>query len=107
MTVPKNDVKIGAVSLGCSKNRVDTELMLGRLSEAGYSLTGDPSKADVIIVNTCGFIDDAKEESINTMRWLSTRIRGRYRHWWSRDAFPADTRGTFQSSFLKWMPSLE
>ena len=67
MTVPKNDVKIGAVSLGCSKNRVDTELMLGRLSEAGYSLTGDPSKADVIIVNTCGFIDDAKEESINTI----------------------------------------
>ncbi len=67
MTVPKNDVKIGAVSLGCSKNRVDTELMLGRLTEAGYSLTGDPSKADVIIVNTCGFIDDAKEESINTI----------------------------------------
>ena len=59
--------KIGMVSLGCSKNRVDSELMLGRLEDAGYVITPDPADADAIIVNTCGFIDTAKEESIDTL----------------------------------------
>ncbi|MDD5548169.1 MAG: radical SAM protein, partial [Sulfurovaceae bacterium] len=53
------------VSLGCTKNLVDSEVMLGRLSE--YKLVDTPESADVIIVNTCGFIDAAKEESINTI----------------------------------------
>ena len=55
------------VSLGCSKNRVDSELMLGKLADAGYEITPDPADADAIIVNTCGFIDPAKEESIDTL----------------------------------------
>ena len=58
---------IGLVSLGCSKNRVDSELMLGKLRAAGYEITADPAQADIIIVNTCGFIDSAKEESIDTL----------------------------------------
>lgn len=58
---------VGMVSLGCSKNRVDSELMLGKLSDAGYEITPDPADADAIIVNTCGFIDPAKEESIDTL----------------------------------------
>ena len=58
---------VGMVSLGCSKNRVDSELMLGKLSDAGYEITPDPADADCIIVNTCGFIDPAKEESIDTL----------------------------------------
>jgi len=53
------------VSLGCTKNLVDSEIMLGRLQE--YAMTDDPDTADVIIVNTCGFIEAAKEESINTI----------------------------------------
>lgn len=53
------------VSLGCTKNLVDSEIMLGKLKD--YSITNDASNADVIIVNTCGFIDSAKEESINTI----------------------------------------
>lgn len=53
------------VSLGCTKNLVDSEVMLGKLSE--YTLTNDAQNADVIIVNTCGFIDSAKQESINTV----------------------------------------
>ena len=57
--------KLHIVSLGCNKNLVDTEVMLGRLKE--YEMTDDASNADVIIVNTCGFIDAAKEESINTV----------------------------------------
>lgn len=54
-------------SLGCSKNRVDAEVMLGKLSEYGFALTESPEEAEVIVVNTCGFIHDAKEESINTI----------------------------------------
>ncbi len=57
--------KLHIVSLGCNKNLVDTEVMLGRLK--AYEMTDDSSEADVIIVNTCGFIDAAKEESINTV----------------------------------------
>ena len=58
---------IGLVSLGCSKNRVDSEVMLGMLSQAGYAIVADPRKAEIIIVNTCGFILSAKEESIDTI----------------------------------------
>ena len=60
-------VKVGVVSLGCAKNRVDTELMLGILEHAGYELTANEAEADVLIVNTCGFIDPAKEESVDTL----------------------------------------
>ena len=58
---------VGMVSLGCSKNRVDSEMMLGMLREAGYEIVANPAKAEVIIVNTCGFILPAKEESIDTI----------------------------------------
>ena len=60
-----NTKKLHLVSLGCTKNLVDSEVMLGRLKE--YEITDDNTAADVIIVNTCGFIDAAKEESINTV----------------------------------------
>jgi len=60
-------VKIGFVSLGCAKNIVDSEVMLGYLAEADVEVTNNPGKADVIVINTCGFIDKAKEESINTI----------------------------------------
>ncbi|MFQ5508620.1 MAG: 30S ribosomal protein S12 methylthiotransferase RimO [Leptospirillia bacterium] len=59
--------KVGMVNLGCAKNQVDAETMLGRLKAEGYELTPDPSEAEVIIVNTCGFIDDAKEESVQAI----------------------------------------
>lgn len=59
--------KVGFVSLGCPKNLVDTEVMLGILGESGYEIVSDPQEADVIVVNTCGFIDAAKEESIQTI----------------------------------------
>lgn len=62
---------VGMVSLGCDKNRVDAEIMLSILSKEGYDLVTDPKKADVIIVNTCGFIESAKEESINTILEMS------------------------------------
>lgn len=60
-------MKILMVSLGCDKNLVDTEMMLGMLAEHGYTFTDDESEAEAVIVNTCCFIGDAKEESINTL----------------------------------------
>lgn len=59
--------KIGMVSLGCPKNTVDSELVLGSLASKGYNITADAGGAEVIVVNTCGFIDSAKEESIDTI----------------------------------------
>lgn len=66
MPMEKN-VKVALVSLGCAKNRVDAESMLGILAERGYEIEMEPSRADAIIVNTCGFIQSAKEESISTV----------------------------------------
>ena len=60
-------MKIGFVSLGCPKNLVDTEVMMGQLTQAGHELTPHPSDADVIVVNTCSFIDPAKQESVDTI----------------------------------------
>lgn len=58
---------VGVVSLGCAKNQVDTERMLGLLTAAGHTLTGDPAEADILVVNTCGFIEPAKQESIDAI----------------------------------------
>src|SRR5258707_202880 len=60
-------LKIGFVSLGCPKNLVDTEVMMGQLTSSGHELTPHPSDADVIVVNTCSFIDPAKQESVDTI----------------------------------------
>ena len=66
-------MKIGFVSLGCPKNQLDTEVMLYELVEAGYEITPDETEADVVIINTCGFIESAKKESIDNIldiAWL-------------------------------------
>ena len=60
-------MKVGMISLGCTKNLVDSETALGLFKDAGYVFTGDPAEADVLMVNTCGFIGPAKEESIDTI----------------------------------------
>ncbi len=60
-------IKVGMISLGCSKNSVDSETMLGCLVDMGFELTAHPQTADIIIINTCGFITPAKQESIDTI----------------------------------------
>ncbi|MBQ8554396.1 MAG: 30S ribosomal protein S12 methylthiotransferase RimO [Clostridia bacterium] len=60
-------LKVGMISLGCNKNRVDSETALGLLARHGYTFTGDPAEADILMVNTCGFIASAKEESIDAI----------------------------------------
>ncbi len=64
-------MKIGFISLGCSKNTIDTEMMLAHLDNAGYEMTGNAFEADVILINTCGFIGDAKEESVETIKEIA------------------------------------
>ena len=64
-------MKIGLVSLGCPKNLVDSEVMLGLAQGAGHELTDDAAQADVLVVNTCAFIDKAKQESIDTILELA------------------------------------
>ncbi len=60
-------MNIGVISLGCAKNQVDTQTMMGYLKAAGHTFTAEPADADVLIVNTCGFITSAKEESIDAI----------------------------------------
>jgi len=64
-------LKVGMVSLGCAKNLVDSEIMLALLRRQGFELTPEPQQAQVIIVNTCGFVEDAKQESIETILELA------------------------------------
>ena len=67
--------KVGFVSLGCPKNLVDSEVMMGQLAEAGYEITNNAEEADTVVVNTCGFIESAKQESVDAIleatRWKS------------------------------------
>lgn len=73
--------KVGLISLGCPKNQVDAEMMLARLAEAGYEITNSPEGADIVIVNTCGFIEDAKKEAIdNILDMVNIKNEGKLGH---------------------------
>ena len=60
-------LQVGLISLGCAKNLVDAEIMLGSLLKSGVEITNDPASADAVIVNTCSFIDSAQEESVDAI----------------------------------------
>lgn len=65
------DMYVGIISLGCDKNRVDSEIMITYLKNAGYNFTGDAESADIIIINTCGFIESARQESFDTIEEMA------------------------------------
>lgn len=67
MTLQNPQKRVHMVSLGCPKNRVDSEIMLGQAHAAGYALTGEADEADLLIVNTCAFIEDSKKESVGAI----------------------------------------
>ncbi len=73
---PGHPRRIGLISLGCAKNRVDSEVMLGRLRESGHQIAADLEEADTVVVNTCGFIDEARRESIDTILEVAA-LKGR------------------------------
>jgi len=60
-------IKVGLISLGCSKNLVDSEVMLGLLSKNGFEITPNEKNADILIINTCAFVQDARNESTNVI----------------------------------------
>src|SRR4051795_13673899 len=65
--IEEQPLRVGLISLGCAKNLVDAEIMLGSLIKNGVEVTNDAAQADVVIVNTCSFIDAAQEESVDTI----------------------------------------
>ena len=67
--------KLGMVSLGCPKNLVDSEVMMGLLARQGYELTTDSQAADVLVVNTCGFIDSARQEAVESILEMAQLIQ--------------------------------
>lgn len=75
--VQKSQPRVAAVSLGCVKNRIDTEEILGLLGSSGFLITESLDDAGIVLVNTCAFIDDAQQESIETILGLARRRRGR------------------------------
>lgn len=73
-------MNVGFVSLGCSKNLLDTEMAIGLFKNNNYNIVSDPSKADIIVVNTCGFIQSAKEEAINTLLEMAEYKKGKCKY---------------------------
>lgn len=71
-------MNVGFISLGCSKNLIDTEMMIGLFKKKEYDIVSDPSKADIIVVNTCGFIESAKEEAIDTILEMAKYKKKKY-----------------------------
>src|SRR6266850_4567641 len=65
--IERHPLRVGLISLGCAKNLVDAEIMLGSLMKDGVEITNDATHADVVIVNTCSFIDSAQEESVDAI----------------------------------------
>ena len=70
-------MKVGVISLGCVKNRVDTEEMLSFLQNDGFEFVNEADKADILVVNTCGFIASAKEESIDAILEMAEELPDR------------------------------
>ena len=64
-------MNVGFISLGCSKNLIDTEVAIGKFKEHNFTIVNNEEKADIIVINTCGFIESAKEEAINTILEMS------------------------------------
>ncbi|TWW09423.1 hypothetical protein E3A20_14520, partial [Planctomyces bekefii] len=86
-----SDRKVHLISLGCSRNRVDSEVMLGTMMGSGWKSTDAPDDADAIVINTCGFIAAAKEESIESMDHIEmtvfTLVMGRFKELSTRNVY--------------------
>ena len=73
-------MKVGFINLGCSKNLIDTEVTIGLFKKNGYEIVNNEAKAEIIVINTCGFIDDAKEEAINTILEMAEYKKSKCRY---------------------------
>lgn len=73
MREPERRSRVGLISLGCAKNRVDSEILLGELARAGHAITPDFDEAETVIVNTCAFVEEARAESIEAILEVAAR----------------------------------
>ena len=73
-------MNVGFVSLGCSKNLIDTEVMIGKFKSNKHKIVNNPQEAEIIVINTCGFIESAKEEAINTILEMAEFKQKRCKH---------------------------
>ena len=73
-------MKVGFVSLGCSKNLIDTEIAIGHFKNNEYQIESNPENAEIIVINTCGFIESAKEEAINTILEMAEYKNGKCKY---------------------------
>ena len=73
-------MNVGFISLGCSKNLIDTEATIGEFKKHNYKIVNDAKKADIILINTCGFIESAKEEAINTILEMAEYKKSRCKY---------------------------
>ena len=105
-------MKVGFVSLGCPKNQLDTEVMLHEVATAGYEITPEETEADVVIINTCGFIESAKQEAIENIldiAWLKKNkpnlIRGQlvYDYRRSRNDLPGYLQFALKHNLLNFL----
>ena len=105
--MPNHSEKICLTSLGCPKNLVDSEVMLGILKRNNFELIDREEDADILIVNTCGFIGDAKEESIDTiLRLARHKETGKCRLLIVTGCLRKGIKKNLQGSFLRWIFSL-
>jgi hypothetical protein len=95
-------MKLTLQSLGCAKNQVDSEIMLGRLKQAGWVVTDDPQEADTIVVNTCSFIESAAQESRDHHQLENSKTVHAGGSW-SPDACPNVTAKKSYRPFPRWM----
>lgn len=99
---------VGLISLGCPKNLVDSEIMIGHLQKAGMTMTPEPELADVMVVNTCAFIDQAKQEAIDAIldivraREMGLIRKTRNSSW--RAACPSASGRNCPPCFRRWTP---
>ena len=100
--------KISMVSLGCPKNQVDAEMMLATIKKAGYEIGAPEAEADAIIINTCGFIEEAKAEAIeNILEAAQYKKTGKCKALIVTGCLPSAIKTTLPRKFPKWTCALE
>ena len=98
-------MKVGFISLGCSKNLVDSEKIMGMLQANGHTLVHSPSEAEAIIINTCGFITSAKEEAISTIFEMARYKEHGLKKLIAVAVWLSATRSSSKKRSRSWMPS--
>ena len=94
-------MKVGFISLGCSKNLVDTEMCIGLFKKHEFEIVTNPEEADIIVINTCGFIESAKEEAINTILEMAEYKKSKCKYLIAMGCLVKRYKDDYKKLFLK------